>query len=333
MLSRVADSLYWMSRYLARAEHTARLIDVNWNLMLDQSPATVGARWLRLQACLMPAPSDPAEGDASGKARAISFELLTHASFLACLAAARENTKAIVACLAAARENARQVRELTSSEMWEQLNRLYLRVRRWNPQELWDSAPHEFFTEVMEGAQLFQGLTDGTICHDEGWHFIQLGRSIERAAATAALLDVHFGERLEQPLVPSATDQDLEWIGVLKSCAAFEAFCKVHGAEPRPQRIVEFLLLSADFPHSTRFNVDVVHGSLSAISEATGRKNDRAERLAGRLGSALRFGQTDEILAAGLHPYLIDVQDQCARIQTAIHEAYVEYPLETVLDS
>jgi uncharacterized alpha-E superfamily protein len=332
MLSRVADSLYWMSRYLARAEHTARLIDVNWNLMLEQSPTTVGARWLRLQACLIPAPTDPAAGDASGKARAISFELLTHATFGACLSAARENTKAIVACLAAARENARQVRELIGSEMWENLNRLYLRVRRWNPEELWNSAPHEFFTVVIEGAQLFHGVTDETICHDEGWHFIRLGRSIERAAATAALLDVHFGNGIDPAFVQPVAGQDLEWIGVLRSCAAFEAFCKVHGAEPRASRIVDFLLLSAEFPHAVRFNVDVVHAALVAISAATGRKNDRAERLAGRLGSTLEFGQTDEILASGLHGYLTDVQDQCAKIQTAIHEAYVEYPLGSALD-
>jgi uncharacterized alpha-E superfamily protein len=333
MLSRVADSQYWMSRYLARAEHTARLIDVNLNLMLDQAPTTVGSRWLRLQASLLPAPRDPSGSDASGKARAISFELLTNATFEACLAAARENTKAIVACLAASRENARQVRETISSDMWEQLNRLYLHVSRWSPDELWNSAPHEFFRAVIEGAQLFEGVTDGTTCHDEGWHFIRLGRAIERAAATAALLDVHFGDGMDRHVGSLAADQDLEWIGVLKSCTAFEAFCKVHTAELRPQRIVEFLLLEPLFPHSVRFNVDVVRESLTAISEDTGRKNDRAERLAGRLGSALRFGQTDEILAAGLHPYLVDVQDQCAKIQTAIHEAYIDYPLEAALDS
>ena len=284
MLSRVADSLYWMSRYLARAEHTARLIDVNLNLMLDESPATVGPRWVRLQACLVPAPKDESVGDASGKARAIAFELLNNATFLACLAAARENTKAIASCLNASRENARQVRDMISSEMWEHLNRLFLHVRRCSPEDLWNSAPHEFFRAVIEGAQLFQGVTDSSICHDEGWHFLRLGRAVERAAAVAALLDVHFGSGPSPAGSPQSPAQDLEWIGVLKSCSAFESYCKVHTPEMRAERIVEFLLLEPSFPHSVRFNVDVVHASLEAISEA-----DRPQERPGRsmaLGAA-----------------------------------------------
>src|SRR5262245_39598291 len=129
MLSRVADCLYWMSRYLERADHTARLVEDNLNLTLDQSPEDSGPRWLRLQACLMPAPVDAAGADHSAAARAIAFELAHKASFATCLAAARENARAILACLAAARENARHVRECISSEMWEQMNRLYLETR------------------------------------------------------------------------------------------------------------------------------------------------------------------------------------------------------------
>jgi uncharacterized alpha-E superfamily protein len=333
MLSRVADSLYWMSRYLERGEHTARLIDVNLNLMLDQSPDRAGPRWVRLQACLIPAPPDSSGADASGKARAIAFELLTNATFAACLAAARENTRAIIACLAASRENARHVREQISSEMWEQLNRLYLDVRRENLDEVWSTAPHEYLRAVIDGSHLVRGVTDATMCHDEGWHFIQLGRFIERAAATAALLDVYLGDQSRPRELAPTPDEYLDWVGVLRSCTAFEPYCKVYSPEPRPDRIAEFLLLNPLFPHSVRFCIDVVERALASISESTSRRDGRAERLIGRLRSDLLFGQIDEVLAGGLHGYLVDIQDQCTRIQHAIHEAYVDAPLETIMSS
>lgn len=330
MLSRVADSLYWMSRYLERAEHTARLIDVNMNLMLDQTTADAALRWVRLQACLMPAPADPTGDDASGRARAIAFELLTIPSFASCMAVARENTRAIVACLAASRENARHVREMISSDMWEHLNRLHLHARRRTLEEIWSTTPHDFLQSVMTGSHLFQGVTDATMCHDEGWHFIQLGRFIERASETAALLDIYFGEPDARGGAHPSPDQFLDWVGVLKGCSAFEAYCKVHTAELRPERIAEFLLLDPEFPHSVRFAVDVVEQALIAIAASTGRKDGRAERLAGRLRSDLVYDQIGDVMAGGLHRYLIEIQDQCARIQQAIHEAYVEAPLETV---
>ncbi len=331
MLSRVADSLYWLSRYLERAEHTTRLIDVNLNLMLDQSPQSAGPRWFRLQACLTPAPADVNSGDASGLARAITFDLLRNASFVSVLAAARENARAIVSCLSAARENARQVREKISSEMWEQLNRLYLEVRRASFDEIWNAQPHDFFRAVDQGAHMFHGIADSTMCHDEGWHFLQIGKFVERAGSIAALLDVQCGELLDPgSATPPGPAGALEWLGLLRSCGAFESYCKVHTAELRPDWIVEYLLLSDEFPHSVRFCLDRLGVSLAAVSEATGRRNGRADRLAGRLRATLSFAQIDEIMASGLHPFLADVQNQLTRLMTAVHQTYVEPPLETI---
>src|SRR5262249_32943645 len=145
MLSRVADSLYWMSRYLERAEHTARLIDVNTNLALEESRASAGPRWYRLQACLMPAPAGSIGHDPSGWARAIAFELMSRTAFGSYSAVARQNAAAIILCLSAARENARHIRECISSEMWEQLNRLYLESREADLDTMWDRQPHGFF--------------------------------------------------------------------------------------------------------------------------------------------------------------------------------------------
>src|SRR5215210_6198332 len=180
MLSRVADSLYWMSRYLERAEHTARLVDVGLNLMLDQSPASAERRWGRLLESLNAPPQLVGLSDPDRITQAMTFEM--------------ENETSIVACIASARENLRQVREQISSEMWEQLNRLFIHVKGASMEDIWNTGSHEFFRSVKEGAHLFQGITDATMNHGEGWHFMQVGRSIERASATATLLDAHLNE-------------------------------------------------------------------------------------------------------------------------------------------
>jgi uncharacterized alpha-E superfamily protein len=184
---------------------------------------------------------------------------------------------------------------------------------------------------VITGSHLFEGVTDATMCRDEGWQFIQLGRSLERATATSALLDVHFGEYRGLAELTSTPDHFLDWLGVLKSCAAFEAYCRVHSAELRPERIAEFLLLDPEFPRSVRFAVDVTEQALMAIAAFTGRREGRAERLAGRLRADLVYDQIGDVVAGGLHNYLVEIQNQCLRIHQAIHEAYVEAPLETVV--
>lgn len=323
MLSRVADSLYWMSRYLERAEHSARLIDVNLNLTLDQAPAAAGPRWYRLQACLLPAPNDIAGTDPSGSARAIAFELLNRPTFSGFIASARENARAITACLAASRENARHIRDSISSEMWEQINRLYLDTRNADIDAMWDHQPHAFFRLVREGAHLFQGIADSTMCHDEGWHFTQIGQSIERAAATAALLDVQSGALLGTQRRPER-EQYLEWVGLLKSCTAFEAFCKVHSAELRPESVLEFLLLNEEFPHALQYCAARLRHSLESVAIITNHRDSLSDRLAGRLLSALKYQSIEEILASGLHAFLAEIQNRCARIQDAIHVTYIE---------
>ena len=318
MLSRVADSLYWTSRYLERAEHTARLIDVGLNLMLDQSDAAVERRWGRLLESLHAPPQLVGASDAYHITQAMTFDSANHAS--------------IAACIASARENLRQVREQISSEMWEQLNRLYLQVKETSLDDIWNLSTHEFFRAVKEGAHLFQGITDATMNHGEGWQFIQAGRHLERASATATLLDVYTSEFMAADGADAHEDSYLDWVGLLKACTAFEAYCKVYTADLRPERIAEFLLLNADCPRSVRFAADVIQTAFLAIAEATGtRKSGRVNRLAGRLRASLGFGQIDEILEAGLHAYLNDVQRQCAQIHEAIQQTYVAYPIETAL--
>src|SRR6266550_6064458 len=259
MLSRVAESLYWMSRYLERAEHTARLIDVHLNSMLDQTGEDTNLRWQRLLRGLhMPLP----EGNVD--AYSITQTLTFDAS----------NDSSIVSSIAAARENARQVREHISSEMWEQLNRLFLQVKQTSMEQIWYAEPHKFLNSVKEGIYLFQGITDATMSHSEGWHFIRVGRFLERTTATASLLDTHFSIFLTgQSEYESEPLDYLSWVELLRSCASFEVYCKVYTAAIRPAQIAEFLLLNAEAPRSIRFACAMMQGALQAIAKSTGSRN------------------------------------------------------------
>lgn len=317
MLSRVADSLYWMSRYLERAEHTARLIEVDLQLRLDQSPESGAGRWLRLLNALQtPGPED-AKIDAASITHLLTLE--------------RNNPSSILSCVSAARENLRQVREQCSTEMWEQLNRLYLQVSNTSKAESWLLNSHIFFRAVLEGAHLFQGVTDSTMSHGEGWQYIQLGRYVERTDTLARLIGTHFGSLTQPPDQAVESEEYLEWVGLLKSCTAFEAYCKAYTAEMRPLRVAEFLLLNPEFPHSVRFSVDMVHASLARIGEMTERKAEQPVRLAGRLQATLSFSQIEEILASGASAYVDSVRFQCAQAHTAIHQVYFDYSVESAL--
>jgi uncharacterized alpha-E superfamily protein len=173
-----------------------------------------------------------------------------------------------VTCIATARENARQVRELISSEMWEQLNLLFLQVKQTSMEYIWDAEPHKFLNSVKGGIYLFQGITDATMNHSEGWHFIRFGRFLERATATAALLDAHFS--LFQTDLVENEDEPLDylsWVGLLRSCASFEAYCKVYTAMIRPANVAEFLILNPEAPRSLRFACAMMHGEIQGHRE------------------------------------------------------------------
>ncbi len=318
MLSRVADTLYWMSRYLERAEHTARLLDLQLHLMLELEPEASDERWGRVVDSLYVTKPPEMLSDSYSLTNLLTFD--------------SSNTNAISACVAAARENARHVREQISSEMWEQVNRLSLQVKSTQLRKIWDTQPHEFFRSVKEGIHLFQGITDSTMNHGEGWQFIQMGRSIERAMATATLLKVHYAAYPALNYRQTLNSAFMEWIALLKSCTAFEAYCKVYTADLRPDRIAEFLILNPEFPHSIRFCADSLQSSLQAVAQATESKRARQiNRLAGRLRATLDYGQIDEITQNGLYAYLDDVQQQCTQIHTAIYATYITYPIDEMV--
>ena len=318
MLSRVADNLYWMSRYLERAEHAARLLDVNLNLMLDESTSTADRRWKRVLAALGNRPNLAWSSDAYQVAQILTFD--------------PGNRSSITACVAAARENARQVREEISSDQWQRLNHLFHQVTRYKPNQTDDVLPSDFLLAVIEGVHLIQGVTDSTMSHGEGWHFIQVGRYMERACATVTLLGLYHREFWGHPDQTPEAAEYLEWIGLLRSCTAFEAYCKVYTADLTPDRIFEFLLLDEEFPHSVRFSIDSVQCALEKIQGDSGKSRAEAlQRLSGKLRASLSYSSVEEILSQDVVVYLRGIQAQCRAIHETIYELYVDYSIQAAL--
>jgi uncharacterized alpha-E superfamily protein len=318
MLSRVADSLYWMSRYLERAEHTVRILDVNMGLMLDRTSTSEEGRWRRVLAALGNPEGISWEDDYYEIVYSLTFDPEVRAS--------------ITSCLVAARENARQVRDELSSEQWQQLNRLYHSVTQRNSDRGPDIGLAEFLPAVVDGVHLFQGVTDSTMIHGEGWQFIQMGRYLERAAATANLLDLYHADSLATP--EDAADGRLyhEWVGLLRCCTAFEAYCKVYTADLTPDRILEFLLLNPEFPHSLRYSIDCVRQALLAVQYSSGRPPvDELTRVSGRLQASLNFVEIDEILSKDAGEYLHGILQQCRQTHDLLYRFYIQYSVEAAL--
>lgn len=321
MLSRVADSLYWMSRYLERAEHTVRMLDVNFSMSLDPSDTTEEVQWQRMLLAL----GNPID-NWSGESQKL-VQTLTHDE------ADKASVKALVA---SARDNARQVREEISSEQWLQLNRLYYLVTENSESQDGATLSEEFLAAVLDGLHLFQGVTDTTMSHGEGWQFIQIGRAIERASSIAALLAVYDLGNSPSITVPSeqlaGSHQFLEWIGLLRCCTAFEAYCNVYTADLTESQILEFLLLNKDFPHAVRYSVDRLREALMALEQESGRlAPPELVRVAGRLQSALQFVEIADVLQGGVGDYLGMVARECRRVHTLLYRDYIHYSVQTAL--
>lgn len=318
MLSRVGDALYWMSRYLERAEHTARAIDVQLHLALDESPVGATTGWVCLLGALKADLPLHLCADDRAMTEALTFD--------------RANPSSIVNCIEMARENARQIREQITSDVWEELNRLRIEVREMDIERMWQRGPHGFLRSIQRGSQLLAGVADSTMNNGEGWQFIRLGRFIERAIDLAWLLDAHFGVRgIELPDEPSPDDFTI-WSGLLRTCTAFEPYCKVHTAELRPSWIAQFLLLSADFPHSVRYCAGQINTAVSAIAEWTGTPQTAdVRRAAGRLEAELAYRTIDEVLNDDLSDYLQSLVARCFQVHDAVYTQYVAYEIEAAL--
>jgi uncharacterized alpha-E superfamily protein len=317
MLSRVANSLYWMSRYIERAENIARIVDVNLQLLLDLrnlDEERLAKHWL---------PIVQTTGDEQQ-----FFQLHKKATGHAVtefLVFQMENPNSIVFSICQARENARMVRDQITIEFWEELNRLYWFVRTPQARRVWKESPSEFFQQIKSGVLHLIGLTEATLIHNEGWWFAQTGKFIERADKTSRILDVRYQTLPEKGAPASISQADaLEWSAILRSCSAWDAYKTLRGAEVHPRGVAEFLLFNEDFPRSVRFCVDELNHALRRISGvAEGRFCNDAEKLAGRLAAELQFSTVDEIFDQGLHIYLDQLQTKLNNIGAALFDAYI----------
>ncbi len=311
MLSRVADSIYWMCRYIERAENVARFIDVNLQLMLDSTSGD-DQQW-------RPLVNTTGDDETFTK----RFPEATQQNVMHFLTFDAENPNSILSCLRAARENARTVREIISSSMWVELNKFYLMVTSAavNPQAL--TSPHEFFTEVKNASHLFNGVTDATMTHNEGWHFLHMGRMLERADKTSRILDVKYFILLRSVEDVGTAFDDVQWAAVLRSASAFEMFRKRHG-RISPRGVAEFMLLDREFPRAIQYCLLSARDSLYAVSGTpVGTYRNSAEKVLGQLCSDLSFASVEDIFKQGLHEYLDDLQTRMNQVGTEIFETFL----------
>lgn len=316
MLSRVADSLYWMARYVERAEHAARLIAVNLESMIEQSQEDGEASWRRVVAALT--------GEEARSTEAFAATQL--------LAFDPDNFSSLVNSLRLARDNARQVREQLSTEVWEHLNKLYLGTRDATAQSIWIHQPATFFRQALEDMFTLGGVTYSTLRHGEGWRFLELGRHIERAQLVSRLLDIYFGVEAPGYAEPPPAPKYFDWLVLLKFCTAFEPYCKEYTAALKPEQVAQFLLFDAEFPHSVRFSIDRVVDALGFVAPgAPPARRGACERLAGRLKATVDFGRIDDLTGGSIDAFLLNITKQCEEIHDAVYATYIAYDAETML--
>jgi uncharacterized alpha-E superfamily protein len=206
--------------------------------------------------------------------------------------------------------------------MWEQVNSFYLMLNGPDAARRAGESPHEFFTEIKMASHLFEGLTQTTMSHGEGWHFSRLGRTLERADKTTRLLDVKYFILLPRHTDVGSPFDDIQWSAVLRSASAFEMYRKRHG-RIAPDRIVEFLLLDREFPRAVHYCLNVAEESLHAISGTpVGTFRNPAERRLGQLRSELGYARVDDIIGDGLHQFLDGLQGKLNAVGDAIFETF-----------
>jgi uncharacterized alpha-E superfamily protein len=309
MLSRVADSVFWMARYVERAENVARFIDVNRNLTLDLGEE-LADQW---------APLVYTTGDHEAFFR--HYEQATGENVLRFLTFDTENPNSILSCLSHARENARTAREIISSDMWEELNRFYLLVR--DAVQAGGKSDYDFFSQIKRASHLLIGTTDATMSHGEAWHFARLGRLLERADKTTRILDVKYYILLPRPTDVGTTLDVTQWSALLRSTSALEMYRRSHG-RIAPAKVIGFLLLDRQFPRSLRYCVGGAEDSLHAITGTPGGMfGNRAEQELGRLRSELDFTAIEDVITAGLHEFIDVVQLRLNSTGEAIHKTFV----------
>lgn len=309
MLSRTADHLYWMARYIERAENMARVLDVTYNMSLVPNAAeSEAALWL---------PALEISGNLEAYER--HHDDFTAAKIIHYLALDINNPSSIYRALRSARENAHAVRVAMTTETWENINALWLEFGQFIGQDLAKNGLREFCDWVKARSHLFRGVCFGTMLRDDAFSFVRLGTFIERADNTARLLDVKYHLLLpEQEEVGGAVDY-YEWSAVLRSVSAFQAYQKIYSDTIEPWRVAELLVLRRDMPRSLHACFDEITPILDQLS---GSRSTECRRMAGELHAKLRFGKMHDIFQHGLHEFLDDFVKSNNKLGVEVHKTF-----------
>ncbi len=318
MLSRVADSIYWLNRYIERADNVARFVDVNLNLMLDL-PAGMLQQW---------EPLILTTGDLDCFQK--RYGAMTPENVIQFLTFDPDYHNSIISCVRMARENARSIREIISSEMWEEVNRFYLMVKEESERRPQNMLP-SFFTQVKLSSHRFAGVMDATMTHNEGWHFGLIGRLQERADKTARILDVKYFYLLPSAEWVGTPLDQIQWISLLKSVSAYEMYRKSQ-RRINPTSVAEFLILNREFPRSIHFCLRIAQRALYQITGTPmGSWCNQAERCLGRLCAELEYMTINDVIEIGLHEFLDQMQSRINEVGVTIGETF--FGLEPVMPS
>ena len=319
MLARDADSMYWMSRYVERAEHVARLLLVNSNLLMDVgelAPTLQQRQWQTVLTIFRLDPA-PAAASSAGGDGALGARVAQHMVF------DPVNPNSLLNCVTRARENARAIRENVSAEMWECLNTLYWSVRGEDARARFEESPDDFYRHAMGASNLFQGLTDQTLPHDQGWQFTQLGKFLERVDVTCRIIETKFSILRSADNLMAGAMRNIHWMAVLRSCCSIEAYRRQHIGDMDPLTVASFLILERTFPRSVRYGVEKAHEAIAAIrAEVSPLAIDPAERILGRLAAQLEYSEMSEIMGEGLPAYLTRLQNLLAEAGFEVQKSY-----------
>ena len=310
MLSRVADSVYWMARYVERAENVARFIDVNHNLTLGEG-AAISEQW---------APLVSTTGD--DKLFAEHYQAASRENVLQFLTFDQRNPNSILSCVTTARENARRIRETITAPMWQEINEFYLLVNRAAQRGLRVAEPNDFCDAVKNASHTLLGMTYATMSHGEPWHFARMGRLMERADKTSRIVDVQY-----YLLLPSARDigttlDVVRWSALLRSASALAMYRREHG-RITPSQVANFLILDRNFPRAMRFCLMRAQDSIMRITGSReGTFSCRSEQLLGRIRGELDYTSIDDVIREGMHEYIDALQKRLNVIGEAIHKDF-----------
>ena len=319
MLSRVANAIYWMNRYIERAENYARFMDVNFNLSLELPP-DMQEQWRPLVVTTGDWPLYESLYEKVEKKKVLYF-----------LTFDENNPNSIYSSILKARENARVIRPEITKEVWEQINYLYYFVKEGLEKKIWQKKdPREFFTQIKKGCQLLYGIFDSTISRSDGWHFGKIGQLIERADKTSRVLDVKYHILLPHPQAVGSPLDIIQWTALLKSVSAYDMYRKKYG-KLIPQDISEFLILDKIFPRSILRCILHTEQSLYTITGTKEGYSNVAEKKLGMLKSQLEYDDIGDIFQGGLHEYMDNCQKSLNDVSEAIYETF--FSIENIIQN